>query len=122
MSFANGNCVETARDGGNYYILDAKDKSQGPVDVITADDYEVRHALALETGDVTAMFSGPDVTERFSQGELHAYGLYLQAGALAVLNEGDIVTAYENPAQYIPDLAARALAGSDVLVLSGTPA
>ena len=119
MSFSNSNCVETARSGDNYYILDAKDRSQGPVDMIPASEYEQRHEVARLTGEPTEMFSRPEVTERFSQGELDAYRLYFEAGHLAMLDEGEIVTAFENPDQHMPDLAARALAGSEVLVSLG---
>lgn len=97
MSFANGNCVETARSGDNYYLLDAKDRSQGPMDIMPAKEYYRRHELAQVTGDPTMMFSDSRVTEHFSEGELKAYVAYIAAGRVALLGEGDIVTAHENP-------------------------
>jgi hypothetical protein len=97
MSFSNGNCVETVRSGDNYYILDAKDRSKGPVDIIPAAEYDQRHEVAQLTGSPTTMFGEPEVAEHFSDGELQAYGAYIAAGRVALLTEGEIVTAHENP-------------------------
>jgi hypothetical protein len=51
------------------------------------------------------MFSDPDVQRRFGEGELNAYSAYIVAGRLAILEDGNIVTAYENMRDLVnPDL------------------
>jgi hypothetical protein len=98
-------CVETAKSGDNYYIIDAKNRAGGPIDVISEAEYARRQTAVELSGDALDMFSDPGVLEHFNEGELNAYRVYFAAGRLAVLHEGDIVTAYESHELIDPELS-----------------
>ncbi|HEV2403766.1 MAG TPA: hypothetical protein VGS08_06235 [Candidatus Saccharimonadales bacterium] len=97
MGICDG-CVETVRNADSIYILNTHDRTKGPVDVMSVEEYGRRHAEALRTGDNAVIFSDSEVTSLFTDGEHSAHGDYLAAGCLAVevLTEGRVVTAYEH--------------------------
>jgi hypothetical protein len=70
----------------------------GPLAILHVVEYEKRYAMARNAGDPRVMFDGPEQYDTLSAGEMRAYGEYLAApsGPLAVLAEGQIVTAYED--------------------------
>jgi hypothetical protein len=89
-------CVETVRSGDNYYLLDAKDFSLGPVAVLSAATYRERYDAVQTTHEPTMMFDSPEQPGGFGSGEMEAYARYLASGVLAELVEHRPVTAYEN--------------------------
>lgn len=92
-------CIEVVRSAEAVYVLDTKDYSKGPVQILPTDEYLRRVEGIVGGNPADSLFDTPDQRQQFQPGEYDAFARYAAAqrvGELAIGTEYNPVVAYSD--------------------------